>query len=93
MSVFDRCAPVLDKPAASTSMFRVVHCVWLPVLLCFILAFGALVFGQQAFHVLSLWLVIPTSLVALSLGGREHNDRLVALFGVGPKRKLQRFNA
>lgn len=38
-------------------------------------------FGQESFHVLLLWLVIPSSLVALTMGCRMHKDMLVAILG------------
>ncbi len=40
-------------------------------------------FGQESFHVLLLWFVIPLSLVALTMGCRSHKDILVAILGLG----------
>lgn len=73
--------PWLDKLAVSTSMLCAIHCLSLPLLLGFLPALGTTVFGQEAFHVMLLWFVIPLSLVALSLGCRTHKDWRVALLG------------
>ena len=72
----------LDTLAVSTSAFCAIHCLSLPLLLGFFPALGATVFGQEAFHVWLLWLVIPLSIIALSMGCRAHKDRLVALLGL-----------
>lgn len=45
-------------------------------------ALSATIFGQESFHVLLLWFVIPLSFVALSLGCRKHKSWQVAFFGV-----------
>ncbi len=39
-------------------------------------------FGQEAFHVWLLWLVIPLSVVALSMGCRQHKSLSVILLGL-----------
>lgn len=76
--------PWFDKIAVSASVLCAVHCLSLPLLLGFLPALGTTVFGQESFHILLLWLVIPLSLVALTLGCRAHKDILVvALGGVG----------
>ena len=74
--------PLLDKLAVSTSTFCAIHCLCLPIFLGFFPALGTTLFGEELFHVLLLWLVIPLSLVALSLGCRRHRDVLVAAIGL-----------
>jgi len=71
----------LDSLAVSTSAICAVHCLSLPLLIGFFPAVGATVFGQEAFHVWLLWLVIPLSLVALTMGCRAHKDKLVMVLG------------
>ena len=73
---------LLDKLAVSTSTFCAIHCLCLPILLGFFPALGTTLFGEELFHVLLLWLVIPLSLVALSLGCRRHRDVMVAVIGL-----------
>ena len=74
--------PLLDKFAVSTSAVCAIHCLTLPVLLGVFPALGATIFGQESFHELLLWLVIPFSLVALSMGCKKHKSWLVALLGL-----------
>ena len=73
---------LLDKLAVSTSTFCAIHCLCLPIFLGFFPALGTTLFGEELFHVLLLWLVIPLSLVALSLGCRRHRDVPVAAIGL-----------
>lgn len=82
MDALSKFTPLLDKVAVSTSAICAVHCLCLPLLLGVFPAMGATFFGDEFFHVLLLWLVIPLSLIALSLGCRKHKSRLVAVFGV-----------
>ncbi len=73
--------PVLDKYAISTSALCAVHCLCLPLMLGLFPALSTSIFGQELFHVLLLWLVIPLSLVSLTLGCKGHKNWYVALFG------------
>lgn len=72
----------LDSLAVSTSAICAIHCLSLPLLVGFFPAIGATMFGQESFHVWLLWLVIPLSLVALTMGCRAHKDKLVAGLGL-----------
>ena len=76
-----RILPWLDRLAISTSALCALHCLALPLLLVVLPAVSTTIFGQESFHVLLLWLVIPLSVVALSMGCRRHKDRAVLLFG------------
>jgi len=82
MNVLANYTSSLDKLAVSTSAICAVHCLSLPLLIGFFPALGATIFGQEAFHVWLLWLVIPLSAVALTMGCRTHKDWTVALLGV-----------
>lgn len=72
----------LDKFAVSASALCAVHCLSLPLLLGVFPALGATFFGQEAFHVLLLWFVIPLSVVSLSMGCRKHKSWAVAILGL-----------
>ena len=74
--------PTLDKIAISTSAFCALHCLFLPLALAIFPALGASLLGQEAFHVLLLWLVIPLSAVALSMGCYRHKSPLVLILGL-----------
>lgn len=82
MKILTNAGPVLDRVAISTSALCAVHCLCLPILLSVLPALGATFFGQESFHVVLLWLVIPLSVVALGMGCRKHKNWMVALLGV-----------
>lgn len=81
MKILTNAGPVLDRVAISTSALCAVHCLCLPILLSVLPALGATFFGQESFHVVLLWLVIPLSIVALGMGCRKHKNWMVALLG------------
>lgn len=72
----------LDRYAISASTVCAIHCLCLPLLLALFPALSSSIFGQEEFHVLLLWMVIPLSLVSLSLGCKRHRSRFVALLGL-----------
>jgi nitrate reductase NapE component len=74
--------PTIDKLAVSTSAMCAIHCLSLPLLIGVFPALSTTMFGQEAFHVWLLWLVIPLSAVALTLGCSTHKDSLVLLLGL-----------
>lgn len=74
--------PFLDKYAISTSAICAIHCLCLPLILSVFPALSTSIFGQELFHVLLLWLVIPLSLISLSLGCKRHRSWLVAVLGL-----------
>ena len=81
MKTISAYTPWLDKLAVSTSALCAIHCLSLPLLLGFLPALGSTIFGQESFHTMLLWLVIPLSLFALSMGCRKHKDLRVLLIG------------
>lgn len=77
-----RHTPLLDKYAISTSVLCAIHCLCLPLLLSFFPALGSSIFGKESFHVLLLFLVIPLSLISLSIGCKRHGSWFVAGSGL-----------
>ena len=74
-----------DLFAVSCSGLCAIHCLATPVLLIFLPVLSASIFGGEAFHAAILWFILPTSLVALTLGCWQHKDRYVlvlCLFGL-----------
>ena len=74
--------PSADRIAISASALCAIHCLCLPLLLGVFPAVGSSIFGQESFHQLLLWLVIPLSLFSLTLGCKRHKNGLVAVLGV-----------
>lgn len=71
----------LDKFAIGFSALCVVHCLFLPVLIAAIPAFGAMFFTDEVFHKLLLVGVLLTSLSGLILGCKKHKQWRI--FGYG----------
>lgn len=72
----------MDKVAIALSTACAIHCLTLPILLVVLPILSTTFLGDESFHRLMLWLVFPTSIVALTQGCRRHKDRLVLVFGV-----------
>lgn len=70
----------LDKAAVALSGLCLLHCLLMP------LAFVALPFLEQFnarhFHAEILLVVLPVSLIALSIGFRRHQDKRVVVMGI-----------
>jgi len=67
-----------DLFAVSTSALCMVHCLLTPALLIFLPVLSASFLAGESFHVALLWFILPTSLLALTLGCWRHKDRYVA---------------
>lgn len=63
---------VMDKLAIGLSMVCTVHCFATPILLTLLPSFAALQLDNEQFHLWILVAVIPTSVLALSLGCKKH---------------------
>jgi hypothetical protein len=72
----------LDRLAIAASSLCAVHCLLAPGLLVLIPALASTIVGDESFHRLLLWWVVPTSSLALLLGCRRHKDWLVFVLGV-----------
>ena len=71
-----------DRFAVILSGICILHCLLAPVLLTLlpILSISAFV-EDLVFHQLMLWLVLPTSAVALVLGCRKHRNPVILITG------------
>ena len=71
-----------DKAAIGFSALCIAHCLLLPIGLALLPSVAIIgVLSDELFHSLLIVLIIPTSLVALSLGCRLHKSWLVLLLG------------
>jgi len=82
MNYISKITPNADQIAISASALCAIHCLCLPLLLGVFPALSSSIFGQEAFHQLLLWLVIPLSLFSLTLGCKRHKNKLVAVLGL-----------
>lgn len=75
----------VDKAAIGLSLVCVIHCLLTPVAIAMIPALGATFLEDETFHYAVLFLVLPTSLFALTLGCRKHRSfdiLIIGLFGL-----------
>lgn len=70
--VFDRCAVGISALCA-------LHCLALPVVLLAFPLLGSSLLSDELFHQLLLWVIVPTSVVAVALARLNHPDRRVLL--------------
>ena len=71
----------LDGMAVIFSGTCMVHCLLLPLMVTvFPIVQGSLL-DEQQFHLVMLLLILPTSLIALTIGCRKHKDRLTLVLG------------
>ncbi|BDF96031.1 MULTISPECIES: MerC domain-containing protein [Pseudoalteromonas] len=63
---------VMDKLAIGLSIMCTIHCFATPILLTLLPSFAALQLDNEQFHIWILAAVIPTSVLALSLGCKKH---------------------
>ncbi len=73
-----------DKLAISWAFICALHCAVFPIALALFPSLVAVTLSDQTFHDLMLWLVIPSSAVAVSLGCWQHKDKqVIILAGIG----------
>ena len=75
-----------DKIAISFSVVCALHCLLLPIIVIFLPSISATFLGTEDFHKTLLYFVIPSSIIALSLGCKMHGKYEVysyGFFGIG----------
>lgn len=73
---------ILDKGAITLSLVCAIHCLALPLLAVLSPAAMGYFITDEAFHTWLAFIVIPFSLVALTMGCRHHKSKTIALFGL-----------
>ena len=71
-----------DKFAIGLSLMCTVHCFATPVILALLPSFAVLQINGEQFHLWVLAVVLPTSLLALSLGCKKHKRTRYMACGV-----------
>ncbi|TMO97714.1 MerC domain-containing protein [Pseudoalteromonas sp. S3260] len=71
-----------DKLAIGLSLMCTVHCFATPVILALLPSFAVLQINGEQFHLWVLAAVLPTSLLALSLGCKKHKRTRYMACGV-----------
>ena len=71
-----------DNIAIGFSVVCALHCLLLPIAVIFLPAISATFLGSEDFHQTLLYFVIPSSIIALSLGCKMHGKYNVYLYGI-----------
>ena len=71
----------LDAIAVVLSGVCVLHCLALPLLLTISPILNVTLLSETVFHVLLLAFILPTSVIALTIGCRSHKDRITLVLG------------
>ena len=72
----------MDKAAVGLSLMCVAHCLLTPIAIVMLPALGAMFLEDERFHSVLLFLVLPTSLLALTIGCRKHRRVEIVLIGL-----------
>lgn len=76
----------VDRFAIGVSLLCLAHCLLMPILLVILPSMNASLMAGENVHLWLVFVVIPSSLFALSMGCKQHRRRsfmLIGLFGLG----------
>ena len=73
---------ILDNFGLTVSAACAIHCILLPVLLILSPYIELTFITSHEFHEALMYFILPTSLIAFTLGCKRHNDDIVKLGGV-----------
>ena len=72
----------LDNVAISFSVLCGLHCLLLPIAIIFFPAISATFMGSEDFHKTLLYFIIPSSIIAMTVGCKMHGKYNVYLYGI-----------
>ncbi len=72
---------ILDRSAIGLSTLCILHCLALPIALVMAPSVSAFWFAEEQFHTMLLYVVLPTSVIALTLGCKQHKSRTTLMWG------------
>ena len=71
----------LDAIAVVLSGVCMLHCLALPLLLTISPILNVTLLSETVFHVLLLVFILPTTVIALTIGCRSHKDKITLVLG------------
>ena len=74
---------LLDRASIGLSVICVLHCFATPILLAIAPSLLALPVADEKFHAVLIFMILPASLIALTMGCRRHGDMSVVYWGCG----------
>jgi phosphoglycerol transferase MdoB-like AlkP superfamily enzyme len=72
----------LDSLAISMSVICAVHCLLTPLLIALLPIISTTFWVHENFHLWMVFLVVPTTSLAVFMGCRKHKDKLVAALSI-----------
>jgi len=73
--------PVFDRIAIGISTVCALHCAVLPIVVSLFPALISSFVDDHYFHLMLLWVIVPSSVIALFMGCKKHSDAYVFLLG------------
>ena len=80
--VMSRSIPWADRFAIGISTLCLVHCLAMPLILTVLPSLGVSFVADEKFHAWLVYIVIPTSVIALSVGCKQHKRGAIVIFGL-----------
>ncbi len=71
----------MDTAAVVLSGVCMLHCLALPIALTILPIVNVTLLDESTFHLIMMVVILPVSVVALSIGCRQHKDRLTLVLG------------
>ncbi len=78
----DKRRSYLDTAAVALSSICLLHCLALPIALTAMPILNIAVLDESTFHTIMLVIILPISVIALSIGCRQHKDPLTLILGI-----------
>ena len=72
---------LLDTTAVVLSSVCMLHCLALPIVLTVLPIVNVSLMDETTFHLVMMVVILPISLIALTIGCRQHKDRLTLILG------------
>ncbi len=70
---------IFDAIGITISGTCVMHCLFAPVTLILLPVFGLTVSQEEVLHEIFLYLIVPSAIVAITMGCKKHKDYSVAI--------------
>ena len=70
---------IFDTIGLTISGTCVMHCLFAPVTLILLPVFGLTVSQEEVLHEIFLYLIVPSAIIAITMGCRKHKDYSVAI--------------
>jgi len=71
----------MDTAAVVLSGVCMLHCLALPIALTILPIVNVSLLDESTFHLIMMAVILPISIIALSIGCRQHKDKLTLVLG------------